>query len=724
MARKYVTVILTTFGLTPTSTNFNIYTDGDNYAYPIAQNISNTELTSTTTPFNILVPPSATKVMILDVNNNKKIYAVIDTNNLCNTCNLGFDYYPTSTVGRLYAGNLTGSCQTDINDYRIYWYGPNSNTNISFASGSGTSFNYRYTHPLIGASGLFVKAGTYFPVIDKVKLGGVAFSQSGNTLYSNNPVPALLTCFNTVSVEVDAFKCDNGGSSNLQQYEHRVLFTAVGSGESPGPLNSTFLLSAGTQYFAWKFKGEAVPDKIKLTYYGFAYNYEPIVLEYWEIGSQLTTNNFGLTTFPKSASTAGYMGKLTCLTGFTINDGDTIIMDVIPNPNNPTTNWDFYFGCFNNTIDCVLDTGTTRPYKIIGSSITGITGTCGTMVKIQYSGVPDSATTQNNLFNFSGSYSIYPSFDNSGESSIIGSSLLYFSQITCTRQYSYYRLSQNYCMPNDVYNITYEKSSGNFKITTNNPSYITDYITDYETNVKPLISSYSADSSNIGYYGYFSMVYPASTGSQVCGDGTVKKSINIHQSSVITTGTSGSDYWINYTMPTITSDMVFSTCDIYCSSSNNQCVFDVNSSSTGTSYNYTGTTNTSARYRYLHETVLVNSSASTTNSTWDSYSLIDLSYFQNETMPASGSSYTIIPSLSGVSCSDLSNYFYKSTPYSYRRFNAYYQYRLIDPLDLSAFQIYADTTIESSLNYSPIVWKLVYTFSGGTIQYSDSNYIL
>lgn len=724
MSRKYVTVILSSSGLTSTSTDFSIYADNNNYAYPVVKNITNYELTATTTPFNLLVDSTASRIMVLDTNNNKKIYADITTNNLCDTCDLGFDYYPTATVGRLYAGNLTGSCQSNFGEYRINWYGPNSSTNVAYVSGSGTSFNYNFKHPLTGATGLFALAGTYFPVIDKVKIGDVAFSQSGNTLYSNDPVPALLTCFDTVSVEVDAFKCDNGSSSNLPQYEHRVLFTAIGSGESPRPLNSTFLLSAGTKYFAWKFKGESLPDKLKLTYYGSAYNYTPIVLEYWEVGDQLTSSDFSLTTFPKSADTSEYVGKLTCLTGFTINDNDTIIMDVTPNTSNPSTNWDFYFGCFNNNIDCTLNTGTTRPYKIIGSSITGITGTCGTTFRIQYSGVPNSATTQYDLFDFAGSYSIFPSFDNSGNSSIMTSNLMYFSQITCTRQYSYYKASQNYCMTNAAYNITYEKSVGNFKITTNNPSYISDYITDYNTNIKPLISSYSADSSNIGYYRYFTIVYPASTGSQICGDGTTKKSINIHQTSVITTGTSGSDYWINYTMPTISNGMSFSTCNLYCSSSNINSVDEVNSSSTGTTYNYTGTTNTAARYRYLHETMLVNSSASTTNSTWDSYSLIDLNYFQNETIPASGSSYTITPSLSGVCCSNLTNYFKKSTTSSYRRFNAYYQYRLIDPLDLSAFQIYTDTTIETSLDYLPIVWKLIYTFSGGSVHYSDSNYII
>lgn len=724
MARKYVTVILSSSGLTQTSTNFSIFTDSNNYGSPIAKNITNDELTATTTPFNILVPQDATKVMVLDTNNNIKTYADINNNNLCDTCQLGFDYYPTSTVGRLFAGNLTGSCQSNLNEYRVFWYGPNSSTNVKYISGSGTSFNYNFTHPLSGATGLFTLAGDYFPVIDKVKIGGVSFSQSGNTLYSNDPVPALLTCFETVSVNVDAFKCDNGDSSDLSQYEHRVLFTAVGNGEAPTSLNSTFLLSANTKYFAWKFKGESVPDKLKLTFYGSAYSYEPITLEYWEIGDQLLASNYSTSVFPKSADTSSYFGKLTCLTGMTVNDGDTIIMDVQPNTGNTSTNWDFYFGCFNDTVDCTLETGSTRPYKIIGSSISGVTGTCGTVCYAKLSGVPFTSTTQYDLFNYVGGYSVQPYFDNSGISGLFGTTVMNYSIVNCYTSNSLNRDdASNYCLTSEPYDITYEKTSGNFKITTNNPSYISNIYSDYVNNVIPNISVFSADSSNINYYRYIGISYPASTGTQVCGDGTTRKNIYLHQSSLVTTGTSGSDYWINYTMPTISNDITFTSCDLNCSGNIFGVVSLVNDYSTGSTYNYNGTSNTGARYLYGHNRVTYVWSASTVNTGYTFFSYTNLTNFQNETVPASGSSYTLIPSLSGVACSNITDYFYKNG-YDYQRFDAYYQFRLMNPLDLSAFQIYTNTTIDTSLSVSPFVWQLVYTFSGGTVQYSDPNYIL
>ena len=726
MSRKYVTVILSSSGLTSTSTDFSIYTNDNKYAYPIANNITNFQLTATTTPFNLLVPQAATKVMILDKNNGKKTYADITTNNLCDTCDFGFDYYPTATVGRLYAGKLTGTCQSNFGNYKINWYGPNSSTNVAYTSGSGTSFNYSFTHPLTGATGLFALAGTYFPVIDKVKIGDVSFSQSGNTLYSNNPVPALLTCFESVSINVDAFKCDNGDSSNLPQYEHRVKFTAVGSGDSPRPLNSTFLLSAGTKYFAWKFQGESVPDKLKLTYYGSAYNYTPIVLEYWEVGQQVLNNNYNFNAFPKTSRTIAYMAKLTCLTGLTINANDTIIMDVIPNTSNPSTNWDFYFGCYNDNIDCNLNTGTTRPYKLIGSTLSSITFTCGVSIKGKFSGVPYTSTTQYDLFNFCGGYYITPLIDGNGVSTLEGTPLLYFSQITCNYSNSYWKNEgDNYCLPNASYNITYQKTVGNFKMTTNNPSYITYTFNDYNTNIKPRISTYSADSSNINYYNYFVVQYPSSTGSQVCGDGTNRKEIYIHQSSVITTGQTGSDYWINYTMPTISSGMTFTTCDLNCSQTLSNQIFYVNYYSTGTTFNDNRTTNTAARYRYPNQSFSRSSSATTlNNNTYIIDSYIDIHEFQNETVPASGSSNTLIPSLSGVSCPNFYDYFYRGSSDYYRKYNAQYDFRLTNQSNLSDFQIYTNTTIETSVESFPAVWKLVYTFSGGTVHYSDPNYII
>ena len=45
MARKYVTVTLSSTGLTSTSTNFNIFNDTNNFGYPTVSNVTNFELT-------------------------------------------------------------------------------------------------------------------------------------------------------------------------------------------------------------------------------------------------------------------------------------------------------------------------------------------------------------------------------------------------------------------------------------------------------------------------------------------------------------------------------------------------------------------------------------------------------------------------------------------------------------------------------------------------------
>lgn len=720
MPRKYVTLILSSTGLTPTSTDFSIYANNNNYVYPIANNITNHQLTATTTPFNILVDSTATRMMVLDKNNGKKTYADITTNNLCDTCNLGFDYYPTATVGRLYAGNLTGSCQSSFGDYRINWYGPNSSTNIAYASGSGSSFNYNFTHPLTGPTGLFALAGTYFPVIDKVKIGGVAFSQSGDTLYSNDPVPALLTCFESVTVQVDAFKCDNGDSSNLPQYEHRVKFTAVGNGDLPRPLNSTFLLSAGTKYFPWKFQGETIPDKLKLTYYGSAYNYTPIVLEYWEVGSAISSNDFNITTFPKSASTSGYFGKITSLTGFTINANDTIIMDVIPNQNNPATNWDFYFGC-EDSIDCSY-VPTTQRLKISGSTITAETPYAGCYVYIsfKYSGLTYNELHNIPLKDYAGNYYVNYVPDNNGIGSV-RSTEMFHTQNYCDANYrNQFTIA---CASSGAYVIKYEKSSGLFKITSNDLSYIESVHNHYNSYVKPYVSSYSADSTNMAYYRDFQIVYPNSTGSSVCGDGTGTKYLTLHQSSIVSTGQTGLDYYIQYTMPTISYGISLGACDLYCNGNYSTVVSEVNNYATGVTHNYTGTTNTASRYTNPHRYIFYVTSGSTSRT--DDYETLsrELTYTSLKTVPASGSSNTIIPYLSATTCQSFINDWTEgSNGYGYVDGN--YKMELTNPLDIKDFKIYVNTTVETLHTTSPVNYLMIYNISGGTVHYSDPNYII
>jgi hypothetical protein len=591
-------------------------------------------------------------------------------------------------------------------------------------SGSGTSFNYNYRHPLTGTSGLFVAAGTYLPIIDKVNIGGIAFSQSGNTAYSNNPVPSLLTCFQSVAVDVDGFRCNNGdGSSDLSQYEHRVNFTSDGNGAPPQELSSTFILSANTNYFAWKFRGSNVPDKLKLTYKGSAYSYTPIVLEYWEVGGDLPSTNVNYNVFPKLADTSSYISKITCLTGFTINDGDTIDLEVIPNTSFTSTSWDFYFGCAD-TIDCNLNLNLpNKPLKISGDTITVVTGECSNTITFKVSGMTSTDKRDSYLNEYSSQFYVTGT-DSNGFSPLYFNGL-YYNQTRCYNSNPVYKLNNLVCEAEDSnYFIKYEKSNGFFKLTTDNPTYVRDYYNEYITYIKPNISTFSGDSSNEGYYRYFNIYYPGSTGNEVCGDGTTRRNIAVHQSSIVTTGITGGNYFLQLTLPTITLGLTANICDIDCNNYYNQIVNIVNRYSTGTTYNYTGTTDTSSRFNYLFPYFRSIISTTNNNNIQDKIIYRYTGHYYNKTVPASGSSYTLIPNLSGVTCSSFNTYFEENNNgYSYY-YDGHWKVELTNPLDFNDFKIYANTTVETSKSRYPAVWLEIYNYSGGTIHYSDSNYII
>jgi hypothetical protein len=393
-------------------------------------------------------------------------------------------------------------------------------------------------------------------------------------------------------------------------------------------------------------------------------------------------------------------------------------MEVTPNTSNPSTNWDFYFTCVDS-IDCDFKLPN-KPIKISGSTITGITYPCYSIVTFKVSGATSTEKDDFELKNYA-NYS-YTSTNSQGFSTI-QTSEMFFSQVSCSASIYNYRVGNLVCLPNAAYNIKYEKSNGLFKITTNNPSYISYYYNQYVTDMKPYISPYSADSTNIGYYRYMWLTYPAATGSTVCGDGTARKDLYVHQSSVVSTGMTGSDYYLQYTMPTISLGLTASTCDLYCTANYQSVVTNVNDYSTGTTLNYTGTTNTASRYDYLNSGVLVTFSGTSTQTTRTSELIRDLSYYINYTVPASGVTNTLIPSLSATTCQFVEDNFANYTTF-YRFYDGNFKVELTNPSNWGDFKIYTNTTIETTKSIYPENWLMIYNYSGGTVHYSDSNYII
>lgn len=730
---------LTYTGTTTLGPSLNIYSNPISPSEPgtYVSNVPTVDITGGNCPYTFEVPDGTTIIRLLDNFSGCYCDIPISDNNLCTTCDLNFNYYEPVTVGNIVAGELTGSCMENITDYIINWYETGDTVNAVFTSGKGTDpliGTYDYVHPLTGATSVLAPSGYYEAIIQKIKINGVIFSVTGGT----GTVLADLDCLPSISngnpILVEALTCSNGGaSSDLPQYEHRFDYDAGTGGRIPIGLSTTFEFSANTNFFVWKFKGNTVPDKIKFTFIGSAYS-EPILLEYWEVGGNIPYNIYNNNIYPKSASTADYFYKATCLTGLTINEGDNMLIEITPSTANTQTSWTFYCGCLD-TFDCeicsppsatTVSATTSYQLPIIESTITGVTGSCDTLtVSFRMSGYTNDCFTGSSLSKYT-NLNYNSVIEPSGYNLNFNSGALY--------------ISNNYCTPNGGSNcgsflcnnngstITYEKSPGLFKITSDSLSTISLYYSSYINCIYSQISpSYSGDNTNIAFYRMFYIFYPTSTGTTPCGDGTGYNQLYVHQSSSVTTGTTGGgDYYLEVTLPTITNGITYSPCDLYCEGNTDYFVGQVNYYSTETSLNYTGTTTVGSSYTNSFNGMKILLQLSNAATGYTLGANLDIYNFQNETYPSTGdTSYNIVPSYSGITCPNLtSNFrFYGISSQLYRKAQYYYTVELFDPLDFKNFRIYG-YEINSSGTINSSIKTLVYEWSGGTNTYSNPEYLV
>jgi hypothetical protein len=712
---------LTNSGTVALGGTFNIYSNVDQYFNAFQTNVSYDNLFNNCPYIMGNVPNGTTSIKIIDISTNCCVTIDLLSNDLCTTCELSFDSYQNNIIGKIVAGELTGSCQNEITDYKIFWYGPDSTTNVAFTSGFGSEFTpYNLTHPLTGNNSPTALAGEYIPVIDKIKLNGLNFSQTGGTGY----IQAELECFNATTVNVSPFNCDNG--TEVGNYTHRVNFSGASAGVTPLTLQSTFDLDITTDYFAWTFKGETIPDSLKITFYGSAYS-NPIILEYWVVGTNVT-NNISITTFPKSAQTSNYISKVTSLSQLTRNVGDYLILEVIPTQNNFQTKWDFYFTCLDN-FDCSLgcvNNYLNTPYKIKTSSITNTpNGDCGNRrVSFDVSGCTSNQIDNTDI----GKYMVTSFFSIQTQPSRMSTnnntSLLNDLKDFWTGRTSCSAGSGSgnppVCnFPANTNTIKFEKTIvsgvGVINMVFSNLNDLIVYKSSYE-NLKTL-SGWVNDPTNINYYKYGRLSIPNTTGNQICGDGTLPLEFRIHFSSTITTGQTSTEYTLTMPMPTITNQLPsFSNCEVNCQSSIISWVSDINNQSTLSSNNTIKITNTGSRYSdpfsffgYFSYTV------SSAQFSGYSQGIFIINYILNSTVPFSGNSlpYTQIPSLSSQTCNvstigePINVGFQNGAQYIY-----VYDYAIVmtNPNNLTSYTIKANPIVNgarTTTNYSDTVLTVV-----------------
>jgi hypothetical protein len=717
---------------------FNIYLNGDYTSTPFS---SATLVQLTTCPYVIVVPTGTTSLGFKDTIDNFCFDTIIQNNDICSNCNLGLSNYSATTITKLSCGILTGTCN-NINDYVINWYGPNNTTTLAFTSGAGSFLTPNMIpHPFTGITSVPQPEGVYTPVISKIKLSGITFSNTGGT----NNVLFSGSCLPTTTIQ--ALTCSNQTNFTglFTGYNHFIEYEFLNA-VTPQPITLTYKISTTTKFFAWRFSGSAAPDRIQIKFSGSSYGGNEFGLEDFVVGSNLLSNNFSATTFPKSASTYDWLVKPTCLTGFTVNNNDNIIITITPAASD--TKWSLYSTCLTNfdCSTCLL----TNPYKIIGSTITGTSDGCATILKFSISGCNTTSYNSTDFAKYyespNGPNNYQRLFTESGTNSSLDypyknplnyiTPKLFINQNVCTQSSIYYSPASCVQGTNDV---KYEKtfvggigSKGIFNITGSST-----VISTYYNSWLFLKTNYSGSTSSTDatYYRHFRFFIPAFLTSNNCQESFTSIQVTFHPSSPVATGlTSSGSYYFKLTAETISNNFsALTNCDIDCKSLTDLYVKTINDWSTGNTTDYGAFTkefvyNPSVNsFGVYYQNPFYNCASVFKNNTTTSGTSAAAGYYTNvwttNTIPYSGVSNTLIPSFSGTLCNyntlgtqitDWNSFFNKNYLF-------YYYSRIYN---LNDFEIWSAPIVNYSANTNSNDAILVYRYSGGNVTFSSSTYII
>jgi len=552
-------------GPVPATGPFDIYLN-NNYDVPPYNltPINLSQISGSSCPYIIEVPTGTTVINFKDIPTSYCITIPVQDNNICQTCNLGLSLYSASTSSVITAGFLTGSCQSSITDYKINWYGPDNTTTLAFSSGSGIYANpaSTYTHPLSGPGrSIPSTAGVYTPVIQNVTVNGYSYSNTGGT--NNIPVNFLgcLPTTNVLPLTCDVRTNYRPSPYNIWPYSAYTHFLSLDiSSNTPQTIEATFKISADTKYIAWAFNPYDRPDRLMITLSGASYGTTKIGLEDIVVGSLITTN-LTPNIYPKSASTGSasyFYRKITTLTGLTINNNDNIEIKIQPTTTN--TLWDLYITCLNDfeCDDCFTQDITN---KIVGSSISGITGACvANTIYYRVSGCSENEQSNSDFYTYYGFGGATNTVDNYSLGNVFTkrySEGLYNTRFACSLTYCNY-FTQPSCFEDVLSSTSYDKTflndgRGVFGFT-GSSQFISTYYNGF-TNTKSLCWVNGTSPTSINYYKDIVITIPSQGAPNDCGDfiGTRSTQIYLHPTSTVVSGTTGSgQYYMKLTSNTIT----------------------------------------------------------------------------------------------------------------------------------------------------------------------------
>jgi hypothetical protein len=274
------------------------------------------------------------------------------------------------------------------------------------------------------------------------------------------------------------------------------------------------------------------------------------------------------------------------------------------------------------------------PYKISGGSITGITLSCDrTNVSFIVSGCSTSDVQNSDYYKYSRTPGISSTVPiNLSPDTLSGTTVLFkelfYSSIRCSFRGSQ---SQTFCLPPNSNLITFTKNNsgvggiGNVLMTFSNIVDLTDFYTTYNQRLNEI--GVESDPTKLGYYSYVILRVPVLSQdpnvalTETCGDTTPFSNYFFHTSSVVTTGITGNNYFMNLTMPTITKQMSFTNCQLNCDGNVQYQVTLINNQSTGTTNNVSWVNNVGNRVNipFYDESGLSSGNTTTTAYTWFNY---------------------------------------------------------------------------------------------------------
>jgi hypothetical protein len=727
----------TPFGVTL----FNVYLGQNNYASPnlIASLVPVSDLTVNCPYIINNIPDGTTYLSFKDSSGTYCISIPIQDNNICDNCDLGFSNYSSPSISKISCGELTGSCNNNITDYLIHWYGPDDTTTLSFTSGKGNMFSYQIEHPFItNNNSMYRESGVYTPIIENVIVNGISYSNTGGTenilFDGSNCIQPIIVLPLTCNV-----RTNTNFNFPYSAYTNLLLFDSQTQGQ-PQVFSSTYKISASTKYISWSFFADDAVDRIKLSFSGSAYGTNKIGLDDFVVGSDLSSSNFNPSTYPKSADTSQslseFFTKLTCLTGLTVNDNDNIILNITPSLSD--TKWTLYITCLDdyNCEDCLL----TQDYKIIGSTITGTTDDCDKLnVKFTISGCSKDDVNSDYLLYYTPLNSYRNSNNLLGTNNLINltSGDMYFDNSRCTPNNP--SIEEPSCQTDStptIYKKTFLGDNRGVFGFTGSSTFISTYYNSIKnafSGLPPYTSNWSgsSNSSDISYYKAYKLKLPLETSSDACGDSDTSYDIVLHQSSQYITGTTGTNHYLMITANTISQNISFGNCVGLCNNQILQIIFAINNCSTGSTPSY-GTNQTFNNGLYYSNPLYTVNFSTLSNTPITGSSLA--AYFQTpdwsfNTYPFSGNPSIIIPSLSGTVCNYMSTGRYSNlstvNSFSISQYKYYYNVRMTNPSDANDFDIWASPI--TNFNYSGTtvpLYELAYRYSGGNVTFSSTTYII